>query len=374
VTACKGGSGKTLLSLCLLSLLAEKIGSTDAILVFDINQVNRDLLKIAAYNQRAVAATYRLDPPSGNRIYIYEGQINERLMLIAVYEDGFKLGNEEQFRADVKFLQMHVSGKIGKDSNSVSTERLRRVKYAIVDTSQHFASLRPELDSTFHHNLVVWFIWVYGQLRHDLDMTDGNPDVRIILAREDIKMREEASSIEKIHGRIVHVFNPFRMRDVDALKVDSKIRALFNGLLGRDNKIYSLERIHFLRNDGYLCFDSVVKCLLVAKARAEKAVDVPRERDGLGMYYWGQMLQELCVMFEVGLAELRETLLSAPGVKETLVGFEAGVVPRNVVGFYKIDNSLTGFTDFDDYLSAVHRGGIIWKFADAHRSSIERNL
>ncbi len=180
VTGSKGGAGKTLLSLMMLTRCLEKQKEGEYTLIVDLNNMNVDF-------SRLLLKTGNGQPHSGGGFdivlgcseseqdgkhfgfYLVEGFAGKKFV-VAQPRNPFETYNHEQFQNLIISLKKEAGDPswLPKIFNKydVSGGTISRV---IIDTNYHFASLFPMNIGSIHEDfrmidIKIWFLWVYAQV------------------------------------------------------------------------------------------------------------------------------------------------------------------------------------------------------------------
>lgn len=248
ITASKGGSGKTLLSL----MLTNYSRTQGEVLVVDLNGMNADISRLIADHETSVHIEVKLDVGK----FHVEKPMGQSYM-IGWLEDAFNLMSIQDFQQFFLQIRERVLKRIHDEiSFGVST--------VIIDTNYHFCNIFPNRLSAYREepfsafgkngedDLFIWFLWTYRQLKNILDASDNarHPhyaDVKTIVDRAVLIETNIKNNILR-QTPFVHVFNPFSIAQVQSLEAGllSKLGSWVNpGLLIKS--IEPLEQLHRLR-------------------------------------------------------------------------------------------------------------------------------
>jgi len=220
ITGSKGGVGKTLLTLLLLTYhLEEK--TNEGILVLDLNAMNTDTTAILRYGSNiAETVDITLNTQEPRIITLQDVSYNvypqESPYSFAVgwTVNPFLLYKYDDFADLLSGIKEHA--KTIADKLEISP-----LQHVIIDTNYHFCNLFPPQDEQYdkrykeicaddHFN--IWFLWVYRQLKKFLDKRDSEIDTII----------KTAGAIERTFkqnmGPIIHTYTPLGLLPTDSNK------------------------------------------------------------------------------------------------------------------------------------------------------------
>lgn len=177
VTGSKGGSGKTLLSLILLSKEIQNIDSTT--LVLDLNSMNADLSKMLLWN-RCLDDSLQLgitEDGTENGVPTGDVMILQKTYSISEHGDSHKFVvgwlNNPYKLCDPAFFGLiieNIKRQITYISRELDTRALRTV---LIDTNYHFSNIFSQRAEDYQRyraigddSIYIWFVWVYRQLEN----------------------------------------------------------------------------------------------------------------------------------------------------------------------------------------------------------------
>jgi len=259
VTSSKGGVGKTLIALLLLTYYLEEDPDTST-LVVDLNAMNTDTSAMLLTGRGGVhERTFVTLEPSKNVIELC-ATANPQL-IVAYPADPFVFYGREHFAELITGIREKADNKM---ITRLNAKPLRRV---IIDTNYHFCNLFPPKEDDYNtplwqqlqnslkeDDLNVWFIWVYRQLKKII--LGGTDETMIVVGT--------ARTLEKIFppkakkmGPLIHAYAP-----VGLLPTDTDISffaRLFYGsrlpVFGEDFSIPELKKLENMPEVGqYLRF------------------------------------------------------------------------------------------------------------------------
>jgi hypothetical protein len=259
VTASKGGVGKTLITLLLLTHYLGEDPDTST-LVIDLNAMNTDTSAMLLTGGGGVhEKTFVTLEPSKNVLEL-RATANPQL-LVAYPMDPFVFYGREQFAELITGIREKADNKMTAKFNA---KPLRRV---IIDTNYHFCNLFPPKEENYdvsswqqlqkslkEDDLNVWFIWVYRQLKKII--LGGTDETAIVV--------ETARTLEKIFppkakkmGPLIHAYAPVGLLPTDT--DISFLAKLFAGsrlpVFGEDFSIPELKKLENMSEVGqYLRF------------------------------------------------------------------------------------------------------------------------
>ena len=219
VTGCKGGVGKTLLTLLLLAYhLEEK--TNEGILVLDLNAMNTDTVAILRYgNLQSNSTDVTLNEPESRMITLrdisYEVSSEKSTFAVGWTTNPFLVYKYHDFADLLVGIKKHaetIANKLG----------MSPLQHVIIDSNYHFCNLFPRQDEQYdkryqeicaddHFNIL--FLWVYRQLKKILEKPD-DAEVKII--------QQTAGAIERVfgpnRGSIIHTYNPLGLLPTEPKK------------------------------------------------------------------------------------------------------------------------------------------------------------
>jgi hypothetical protein len=298
ITSGKGGVGKTLLS---LFLVTHYVHDGTMPLVIDLNGVNTDLKRLIS--ERDDLFQDGREPP---HLAIPVG--DSTLVIVRVsgrfpYLLGWITNSYQMYTPDT-FIKFLSSLRNALPSEVEKTFEVG-IKTVIIDTNYHFCNILPKEDSDYSSfsywktdRFFIWFIWVYRQIYNCYqqrlpqegfyEQTHFNADVNIML--------RTAGTFERIVNAnakgtpFVHVINPMSLTE------SSPIQELLKVLKGINvRQVPELQRLAELEsNSNNLPFKDLVDKMVQAQTRAGakqefsdmlKQVDFPTRPKNLFTFY-----------------------------------------------------------------------------------------
>jgi GTPase SAR1 family protein len=214
-TSSKGGVGKTLLSLFLLTHYT----TNDKVpLVIDFNGVNADIKRIIADK------TVIFKDRKGNPVYFWD----DDLVVVKIKQGGYSylLGwLRESYKMYEPKCFFNFLSYLRDKQKEIKKPFNKRIDTIIIDTNYHFGNIFSKEKSDYdtfkfwgRDRFFIWFIWVYRQIQNcyhqyqqqqDMFYQSFNNDVEIMKA-----IAEEVEEHITINGSpFIHVFNPSTLID-----------------------------------------------------------------------------------------------------------------------------------------------------------------
>jgi hypothetical protein len=278
ITGSKGGIGKTLISLLLLTYYLDQ-RKDESVLILDLNSANTDTSALLLYNKNQTRSKV-IRSGTGNIIlkksytpYLKDSDQKEREFVVGYPMNPFQLFPHESFAQLLLSLREYSEGtSLAKD---LEVKPFQRV---IIDTNYHPCNIFPPLDEQYKKyqetslqkdRFNIWFLWVYRQLNKLLNserMEDEETERRFRegVARENQVFERTVSAIERIFrkgeigkglGPIIHTYAPAGLLPTDISEPTGFLRGLFG--LGNnssrnegDSVIEALEKLEKLENVG----------------------------------------------------------------------------------------------------------------------------
>jgi len=329
ITSSKGGCGKTLTSLMLLTYHRNK---NEKVLVIDLNGMNADLRRLVAEEVKVKEDTPILNLKVGKRSFFIENLPGRNFnYMIGWARNAFGLFNPTDFCEFLAIINKacKVGGEIRQNFGPINT--------VIIDTSYHFCNLFPEKPADYEQgtplaslkgeNIFIWFLWVYRQL-HNLITAGNKPDNPFDIDARAVKLH--ANTIEKhITNNIlgtspfVHVFSP-----------------VFIGQIEK-NLLKRLARL--LNNKGNVKFIEPLGKLVTNKTRGDAVKFNPFVRnlkDAYGAVCKSNTEDNVHSFF----LKMLDTYITALPNKP---GSNTPICPRNIIPIHVYQKELLGFADAD---------------------------
>jgi len=285
ITGSKGGVGKTMLTLLLLTRNLELGKSTLAI---DLNAMNTDssaiLLEDKRRDKRIVIeqeAAKATEQMGANQIIVQktfsalEGNLQRSNYAVGWPSNPFGLYKPTLF-AD---LLSTIKNSVARIRDELELPKLQTV---IIDTNYHFCNLFSQ-DKSYYDayregvlegdKVTVWFMWVYRQL-DNLIKAHAENDAKVVYAT--------AAAIEKYLGHndnpapFMHVFSPValvssRLEDSKAAGAGAALIRLMNAIRNDDDDdIQGLENIEELPKGKSIIFRDWVERLETARINLQR--------------------------------------------------------------------------------------------------------
>lgn len=292
ITGSKGGIGKTLISLLLLTYYLDQ-KKDESVLVLDLNAMNTDTSALLLHGKKQIKSKVIHVGKVGIVLkksytpYLKDLDDKEREFVVGYPMNPFQLFPHESFAQLLLSLREYSEGaSLTKD---LGVKPFQRV---IIDTNYHLCNVFPPLDEQYEayqntslhgDRFNIWFLWVYRQLNKLLNSERIEEDeeterrFREGRARENQVFERTVSAIERIFrrgeigkglGPIIHTYAPAGLLPTDIGEPTGFLRGLFG--LGNNSS----------RNDG----DSVIEAL----ERLEKLEHVGAY---MGFSLWLEKLQ-----------------------------------------------------------------------------------
>lgn len=274
ITGAKGGVGKTLLSLFLMTYYTNNRKKP---LIIDFNGVNTDLKRLVNDEVGFGNQNHLSIPIDDNILIIAKGSQRIHGSLIGWMTNPYKMYNYKSF---FKFLSVLRKGLLEKEKDIIRIFGYTKtdLNTIIIDTNYHFANLfsRKESDyneETFNKNdhFSIWFIWVYRQILNSYQQqSQQNNFFKEIQFNGDINlMRVIADTIEQkigqAHTPFIHVINPMSLSETSAI---GEIFKVISGLITRGNVIPELDRLYQLKASESLRFGDLLELMNEAQQNA----------------------------------------------------------------------------------------------------------
>jgi len=288
ITSGKGGVGKTLLS---LFLVTHYVDNAVTPLVIDLNGVNTDLKR---FEEDKIRQGGREEPPHleisiGESTLIIVKVRTPLTYLLGWITNPYMMYTPTSFFNFLSSLRSHLPKEIRKKFGV-------NIKTIIIDTNYHFCNLFPKEEDdgyrSFSHwetdRFFIWFIWVYRQIyncyqqRQQADnnfyqQVQFNTDVNVMLRTA--STIERVVTAERYTTPFVHVINPMSLTE------SSPIQELLKVLQGRNVQIVpELKRLAALppTHNNF---------------RFENLVDVMENaQDQAGVQQFSEMLRRISLM------------------------------------------------------------------------------
>lgn len=272
VTASKGGVGKTLTTMLLLTYYLEE---DEGVLVIDLNAMNTDM------SSMLLASSGNVHKPVGfllqrskRTIWVKRTSSLNVPFLVAWPADPFLLYDRTGFAELLVEIKQHQP-----QFESILNKPL---KHVIIDTNYHFCNLFPknyddydipEWKSLIEDDLTIWFIWVYRQLKKILETTISEIDEIEIV-------RQTAFTIERIFnksvlGPLMHTYTPVGLLPTDIDESNILLKWFSKGLsLDRDYTISHLKKLAYSEKKGsYVSFTPWMEALENAHKKIDGKID-----------------------------------------------------------------------------------------------------
>jgi hypothetical protein len=208
VTSSKGGVGKTLIALMLLTYYR---GRGDVLLI-DLNSVNADLRRLTAASSSDEAEPMELQLGQVGNFYLEK--LPKLGYTIGWATNAFKHLDSKDFHE--LLIELSTEGK-----SAIEKHLQIDINTIIIDTNHHFCNLFSAQDEAYaddffkkeSENLFIWFIWVHRQINNLIEMGDAdnpvNPhhiDARMV---SELAFKIEANVKNRKLGNspFIHVFN-----------------------------------------------------------------------------------------------------------------------------------------------------------------------
>jgi len=274
ITGSKGGIGKTLISLLLLTYYLNQ-KKDESILVLDLNAMNTDTSTLLLHGkERGRSKAIRAGETSIILKKTYTTAFKDPKRPYTNFVVGYPMNPFHLFPPN-DFAQLLLSLK--EEFEKTATEfNIKPFQRVIIDTNYHPCNIFPPLDEDYkmyqESNLKedyfnIWFLWVYRQLKKLLDER-VEPDeaeeevkkrVREGRARENQIFDRTAAAIERIFrkggkkeiGPLIHTYAPVGLLPTDVEPI-SFLKGLFGGFAknDQDSVIDELAKLEKLRNVG----------------------------------------------------------------------------------------------------------------------------
>ncbi len=297
ITGSKGGIGKTLISLLLLTYYLDQ-KKDESVLVLDLNAMNTDTSALLLHGKKQIkskvihAGKVGITLKKSYTPYLKDLDDKEREFVVGYPMNPFQLFPHESFAQLLLSLKKYSEGtSLAKDLDVKPFQRV------IIDTNYHLCNVFPPLDEQYEayqntslqqDRFNIWFLWVYRQLNKLLNSERIEEDeeterrFREGRARENQVFERTVSAIERIFrkgeigkglGPIIHTYAPAGLLPTDIGEPTGFLRGLFG--LGNnssrnegDSVIEALERLEKLEHVGaYMGFSLWLEKLQRANTR-----------------------------------------------------------------------------------------------------------
>ncbi len=232
-TSNKGGVGKTLLSMMLLTHYSsdrpkDKAASKKLPLVVDLNGVNMDLRRLLGNRNLGTDSNgqiKRVDLGKGDTSLsiVKVNQPNHPFFLGWPSVDPFKMLDTTSFFNLLTVIKGEAIDTI-KDQFSDSKSKVE-VPVVIIDTNYHFCNIFSDNNMDYEYlkeflwerdEFFIWFIWVYGQIRNlvqgDLPFAPLEKQ-RMELVSEQVETFLTSVTNQKKNSPFIHVLNPIGLKN-----------------------------------------------------------------------------------------------------------------------------------------------------------------
>jgi len=285
ITSSKGGIGKTLLALLLLThhLEDDEKSQQGSTLVVDLNGLNADSAAILLYQAKIGEPIFR-PLENGNegieRQLIFQKTFSlsdnqPRNYVVAYPNNPYQLYDHNLF-ADllytIKMSAMDIADKLD----------IEPLEHVIIDTNYHFCNIFGQKGEHYkiyeqvfkNDNIIVWFLWVYRQLDKLLNSNDHEVTVFKLTARA----IEDFFKSNTNPAPLRHVFNPGALvslpPEVNKGVLDGIVSSFFDFLAAGKQKDYAFDEledsINKLAVGDYINFGELNKILTMAYPRDER--------------------------------------------------------------------------------------------------------
>lgn len=315
ITSSKGGVGKTLISLMLLTYYRGRAN----VLAIDLNGVNADLRRLVADSDANDVESVELDLKNIGVFYIQ--RFPKLGYTIGWPKNAFKHFDSKDFH------QLLI--KISTEGKQKIQQNLKiDISTIIIDTNHHFCNIFSQESVDYqnyffkkeHENLFIWFIWVYRDINNLIEMNPDNPaNTHNIYAKMvnylAVIIESYIKNSKLINSPFIHVFN------ISSLKQDldknffQKLTETWKG----NYVITPLKKLAFLKETDDIKFHDFVNKLKISR---EKVIKENKSVD----------IQDFFIKI---LNAYVSQLESNNGC------------PRNIMPLYIYENKLLGYTDAD---------------------------
>lgn len=281
ITGSKGGIGKTLLSLMLLTYFSTEYDEEEgSVLILDLNSMNTDTSALLMHGNKSSEA-YTIAGSNSRTIILRKISFRNE---IRKKDYHFVLGypaNPFQVFSNNEIVEL--ISLIGEEAKKVGEEfNITPFSRVLVDTNYHFCNIFPDNDGAYapykQENLTgnqytIWFLWVYRQLakllNHD-SMNETLSEEKIFNSTVDaIERVFEPKSESETIGPIVHVYTPVSMLPSDA---DSSffgtVLPVFSAK--KNNIVAGLEQLESVKDRGKYVVYKTLKDKLSNASRSNK--------------------------------------------------------------------------------------------------------
>lgn len=225
VTSGKGGVGKTLLSLFLVTYYHEDLNKYP--LIIDFNGVNTDLKRLInddnLIDTNVPVEEIQIDDNKLTICKIVKGNIPH---LLGWMNDPYKTYNPQYFLRFLRVLREHLP----KIQKRFEDDMYIDIDTIIIDTNYHFCNLFSRNSEDYSYfpfwetdRFFIWFIWVYRQIQNAQQLIIGKTDTLINQFNTDVNyMKDTAIKLEQVSINyptpFIHVINPMSLTESSIIR------------------------------------------------------------------------------------------------------------------------------------------------------------